>query len=145
MLVMVLCLGLAVVPGRAAVYFELWDAIPPVGTGENEIDANNDGNPDNALLEIDWVTIPGPDGKNDQTDTLVGPTGTLANFGVGAFEVNDDIEDYTYRQIGIINIATAGNYNFWVSSDDGGVIFVDGEIVAGCPGWYAIYDGIDYR
>ena len=133
LLVMVLCLGLMVIPTKAEVYYELWGhVVPPVGTGEFEVDANNDGNPDPALRAIDWLVVPAPDGEINSFEELVGPFGTLNNFKVG--ETNDWAETYTYRQIAIVNIATAGNYSFWGDGDDGIIIFVDGVLVADFDG-----------
>ncbi|MBE0537068.1 MAG: immunoglobulin domain-containing protein [Phycisphaerae bacterium] len=128
LLVMVLCLGLMVVPVKAAVYYELWGhVIAPIGEGEFYVDANGDGNPDPALRAIDWLTVPAPDGELN-----VGPFGELNNFKVGPS--NDWAETYTYRQIAILNIATAGNYSFWGDGDDGIIIFVDGVLVANFDG-----------
>lgn len=128
LLVMVLCLGLLVIPTQAAVYYELWDLVPP----------------GNGLVDIDWLTVPAPDGQLDALDELVGPFGTLNNFKVG--ETDDWADTYTYRQIAILNIATAGGYNFWCNSDDGSLIFIDGVLLANFDGWHGpedVVEGVD--
>lgn len=130
LLVMVLCFGLLVIPTQATVYYELWGLVPP-----------GDG-----LVDIDWLVIPAPDGHLDSDDVPVAATGELDNFSTGAFSLNDDVETYTYRQIGILNIATAGDYNFWCNSDDGSLVFIDGVLVADYDGWHgaeAAVEGVD--
>ena len=131
LLVMVLCLGLMVVPTKAAVYYELWDFVPPVGTGAAEVDANNDGTPDPALLAFDWVGVIAPNGNLDPIGDPIDPIGELNNFNVGA---SANTDDYMYRYIGLLSVATAGNYSFWGDGDDGVVIFVDGVLVANFDG-----------
>jgi hypothetical protein len=127
LLMMALCLVLTAVPGSAAIYYELWGFLPPVGSGDTYVDANADGNGDYALLAADLLTLTAPTGKDGRA-----ATGTDTNFRVGPS--NDWAEVYMFRQIGLVNIATAGGYSFWCDSDDGSIIYVDGVLVANFDG-----------
>jgi len=117
MLVMVLCLGLLVIPTKAEVFYEVWDAIPPDVDGQG-------------------LTAPGFDLNSFGVPAS---TGLIPNFSDGP---RHDTDIFTFRQTAYIYIPVTAEYTIWVDSDDGSIVFVDGVEVAVNDGWHGTNGGM---
>ncbi|MEM7160978.1 MAG: PA14 domain-containing protein [Bacteroidota bacterium] len=64
-------------------------------------------------------------------------TGTANTFNVDglASAITGSTDTYSIRYLGFINIATAGSYTFYISSDDGSRLLIDGSEIL-------VYDGL---
>ena len=63
--------------------------------------------------------------RTEATIDLANGTGTIPNPPIPGFDKDHNAELWT----GILNITTGGNYTFFTSSDDGSLLYVDGEQV----------------
>lgn len=107
-------------------------------------DDDNDGIPDN--LEIQYfgqLNYEFYDSAPSGSSTLNIPTtgavatGLVTNFDAAALQnaiTPGDTQNYSIRYTGYINITQAGSYTFYLTSDDGSRILIDGSTVVGHDG-----------
>lgn len=135
-------------------------AIPTANTIELEAIFNTNANTDR--YRLDNVVLTGtppacPNVLDYEFYDLVPPgstvdniptTGALASGQVGNFNVDalqnavdpGDTDTYSIRYNGYIQIATAGSYTFFTSSDDGSKLFIDGVQIVNNDGNHGVQE-----
>ena len=69
--------------------------------------------------------------------------GTVSSFDVNALQNSvdpGDTDNYSVRFKGYINIANAGSYTFYTSSDDGSALYIDGSLIVNNDGAHGVQE-----
>jgi len=62
-------------------------------------------------------------------------TGIIDGFDIG---IRDRDDDFAFRFTSFLAVPTAGDYTFWIASDDGSQVTIDGELIVDNGGWHGM-------
>ena len=105
--------------------------------------------PDLKILTNDWLFAAGDSGLNyeyyegdwdllpDFDSLTTALVGNVANFDIGVRTQNDY---FGFRFTGQIDIATAGDYTFYTTSDDGSQLYIDDTLVVDNDGLHGMVE-----